>query len=271
MKCNLIPGRSDLSVTIFIPSDCNNNCKFCTSKESYHTRVSDLDSVIKSINKFHKENPLAKYVRSVVITGGEPLSDLKVLSKILKVIPLEYAIYINTIVPTNKYNEKELAKFINKSRIDALNISRHCVDLEKDKEFYTDTISSDEFVKMIHKPIKINSFTSPDDNFLKKIKRWNKYDNVSLSFRADYRNIDFSNLRTLDTDIVNKILSIKHVKYINHGGCDVCFNVGFVRKGFYFSYHRGMEKSSISFGNNKYLIVNDIIIHQDGEISYDWN
>lgn len=270
MTGDLIPGRSDLSVTVFIPADCNNNCRFCTSKASYHQRISDPDAVIKSIKKFCEEDSLAKYVKSFVITGGEPLTDFDVLSKVLTAIPFHYDVYVNTIAPTNVYSEKKLAKFVNKSRIDALNISRHYATLKKDKAFYSDSIASDEFVTRLHKPVKINSCTSLDDDFLAKIKRWKKYDNVFLSLRADYRNITAADLKTLDEGIVNKILSIKHTKYISHGGCDVCFNVEFERKGFHFAYHRGLKHSSILFGNGKYLIVNDIIIHQDGEIAYDW-
>lgn len=265
-----IPGREDLSVTVFIPTDCTNNCRFCTSKASYSEKKPDLKKVIYSIKDFCKNDPLAKYVKSFVITGGEPFANLDVLSEVLKAIPKKYKIYVNSSVPTAVYTEKKLAKYINKSRIDALNISRHGINIDKDRGLFSNDIASDEFITKIEKPIKINSITSENDDFLEKIKRWSKYKNTSLSLRADYRYIKPEDLKTLDCKIVNSILNIKNVNYVNHGGCDVCFNVTFERNGYYFSYHRGLKKSSVPFGNDKYLIVNDIIIYQDGKTSYDW-
>ena len=33
----LIVGRSNLSITVFVPWDCENKCPFCTTKSLYHT------------------------------------------------------------------------------------------------------------------------------------------------------------------------------------------------------------------------------------------
>ena len=52
-----IEGRSKLSCTIFVPSDCNNHCKFCTSKQMYKQRTCDMDAIIAQIKKIN-ENPL---------------------------------------------------------------------------------------------------------------------------------------------------------------------------------------------------------------------
>ncbi len=267
----IIPGRSNLSVTVFIPSDCSNNCKFCTSKQSYHERVSNLDSVLSSIKRFLKEDPLASHVQSFVITGGEPFADLTILSKIIKAIPHRYKIYVNTTLPTNRYDEKTLAKYINTHRIDGLNISRHCDTFEQDTLMFSKNIASDIFVEMVNCPVKINSVVSKDTNFAARLKRWKNYSNVHVSFRADYRKVTRESLKDLSDPVIGAILEINKVKHVSHGGCDVCFDVSFRRKNQYFSYHKGLEHSSVPMGNNgEYLIVNDIIIKQDGEISYDW-
>lgn len=270
-KISYIPGRSNLSVTVFVPSDCSNNCRFCTSKRSYSERKADVCSVIKSIKKFCKKDPLAEKVSSFVITGGEPLANLKILSLILEAIPARYKVYVNTTVPTNVYSEKKLAAFVNSSHIDALNISRHTSSIKKDRAMFSKNIASDEFVGMLIKPVKINSVTREGDDFVGKIKRWEKYRNASLSFRADYRRINSQNLRTLDDPVVTSLMNVKHAKHVSHGGCDVCFDVTFRRKNFYFSYHRGLEHSSLPLGTDgSTIIVNDIIIYQDGTLSYDW-
>ena len=55
-----IPGREDLSVTVFIPTDCTNNCRFCTSKASYSEKKPDLKKVIYSIKDFCKNDPFTQ-------------------------------------------------------------------------------------------------------------------------------------------------------------------------------------------------------------------
>lgn len=270
-KISYIPGRGNLSVTVFIPSDCSNNCRFCTSKQSYHERVSNLDSVLSSIRRFLKEDPLAEHVQSFVITGGEPFADLTILSKIIKAVPHRYKIYVNTTLPTNRYDEKTLARYINTHRIDGLNISRHCDTFEQDTLMFSKNIASDIFVEMVNCPVKINSVVNEDTNFAARLKRWKNYSNVYVSFRADYRKVTRESLKDLSDPVIGAILEINKVKHVSHGGCDVCFDVSFRRKNQYFSYHKGLKHSSVPMGNNgEYLIVNDIIIKQDGETSYDW-
>lgn len=41
-----IKGRSNLSCTIFVPWDCNNHCRFCTSKHMYKERTCDMDAIL---------------------------------------------------------------------------------------------------------------------------------------------------------------------------------------------------------------------------------
>ena len=50
-----IKGRSNLSCTIFVPWDCNNHCKFCTSKQMYKQRTCDIDAILAQIKKINEE------------------------------------------------------------------------------------------------------------------------------------------------------------------------------------------------------------------------
>ena len=263
---NLHRGRGNLSATIFVPSDCTNNCKFCTSKESYKERQPNIEKVLKSIRKLNKVG----WVESFVLTGGEPFADLDILSIILSEISPSKKVYVNTTLPTNKYSENELANFINNSRIDGVNISRHATTYEKDQAFFSKNIASDSIVEKIERPIKINHLATNGENVKKVVDRWSKYSNVIVSLRADYRKVTKASLKDLTDDLTNEILNIPGVTYVSHGGCDVCFDIVFCYDGrFYFSLHRGMEYSSILFGNE--LIINDIIVSQDGDIYYDWD
>ena len=263
---NIHLGRNNLSATIFVPSDCTNNCKFCTSKESYHKRKPNLEKVLKKIKKLNKID----WIHSFVLTGGEPFADLDILQKILDTISSKKQVYVNTTLPTNRYTENELANFINGSRIDCINLSRHCDTSEKDKMFFSEYIAQDHIVSKLKKPVKVNSIIKKDTNIKKVLDRWCKYSNVFVSFRADYRDITKASLKDLQDDITLAILNTNKVKYLSHGGCDVCFDVNFCYKDtFYFSYHRGMEHSSILFGDE--LIINDVLVSQDGKLYYDWN
>lgn len=42
-------GRSDFSVTVYVPWNCTNNCKFCSSKKDYEKIKSDFSKLKESL------------------------------------------------------------------------------------------------------------------------------------------------------------------------------------------------------------------------------
>lgn len=62
-----IKGRSNLSCTIFVPWDCKNRCKFCTSKGMYSERDKDMEAILAQIEKVNK-NPLISELKSTINT-----------------------------------------------------------------------------------------------------------------------------------------------------------------------------------------------------------
>ena len=44
-----VVGRSNLSVTGFVPCDCEKHCTFCTSKEFYSSMECSLPKVLMSL------------------------------------------------------------------------------------------------------------------------------------------------------------------------------------------------------------------------------
>lgn len=270
MSTNLIPGRQNLSVTVFVPSKCENNCTFCTSKLDYDAYECNIDKVLKKIRKLSKTGFVKECVDSFVLTGGEPFADLDVLEQILDAIPKEKRVYVNTTFPTNTYSENELALFVNTHRIDGVNISRHCETFEQDTKMFSKNIAKDGIVRMLNVPVKINALLKDGSKVETYLKRWESYNNVSISFRADYREVTRETLRLLSDPILDKMYEIGGAQYLRHGGCDVCFDVVFLYNNhMFFSYHRGLESSSVPFGSN--LLVNDVIVFQDGVIAYDWD
>ena len=87
----------------------------------------------------------------------------------------------------------------------------------------------------------------------------------TISFRRDYRTVKTEeDLRGEDTTL----LTLKDIfgDYTS-GGCEVCNDDVF--KNGKVHYHRGKESTLIKKKNS--LIVNDIIIKQDGSLYLDWD
>ena len=74
-----VVGRSNLSVTVFVPWDCEKHCPFCTSKEFYSSMECSLPKVLMSL-----EYLCSTGIREVVVSGGEPFSNLDGLEQILQ-------------------------------------------------------------------------------------------------------------------------------------------------------------------------------------------
>ena len=78
-------GRTNLALTVFVPYDCQNNCNFCTSKESYKTDKPSVENVKFQLNRFFEDFNYP--IKDVVFTGGEPMSNITVLKDLVKIVP----------------------------------------------------------------------------------------------------------------------------------------------------------------------------------------
>lgn len=260
---NFVIGRSNFSPTVFVPWDCANNCRFCTSKADYKRFTPNLNNVVDSIKIVTKMG-----FDSIVLTGGEPFANLQGLIKLLSIIPDGIKVYINTTLPAD--NAENIIYLINNHpKISAVNISRHGNYYLQDTCFFNGNIFTDEQISAITKPIRINCLVSNTTSIFSVIKRWQHIPNCHVVFRADYRKVTQSTLKTLNDPFINQCT--KYANYVSHGGCDVCEDIVFYSHytKTYFSYHRGLEKSSLRIGDT--IIINDLIIKQDGSMYYDWD
>jgi organic radical activating enzyme len=253
-----IVGRSNLAATIFVPYDCKNNCSFCTTKHEYaDTSNFSVKKILKQLDIINKMPD----VRDVVFTGGEPFADIKLLDEMIQKISDDKYIFVNTTLPYD--TAIEAVEYINNSRINSVNISRH-IDriISRRSDFLFDSIN---------KSIKINCVVFrdySDEAILDFIGMYQGY-NRTISFRADYRTINKSNLSTLDDPFFQQLVSLG-LTYVGSSSCSVCNTDSFLTKdGFEVSYHRGIENSALKVGET--VMVNDIIIKQDGSLYYDWN
>ena len=251
-----IKGRSNLSCTIFVPWDCHNHCRFCTSKQMYKERACDMDAILAQIKKIN-QNPL---ITEFVLTGGEPLADIEKCQILLDA--MEKPCFVNTTFPLEGDVQKRI-DFVNNSKIAGINISRHM-----HQKFYEPILPMEDF-KKIAKFIKLNVVLSEAfdvdvfDSFIQPLKGMS---NLNICIRADYRNITKDNLKNRD-EVFEKL--IMKYDYTVSGGCMVCNDDRFYNDDFEISYHRGMEHSLVKYGNRRY--VNDVLITIDGMIYDDWD
>lgn len=256
---NFIGGRDDLAVTIFVPWDCQNNCKFCTSKKEYSKYELDIEKTKESIYRLN-ELGFDKFV----FTGGEPFANLDKLKELISIIDKDKTVYINTTLPIK--NIERTVDYINEeNRIKSISVSRH-----SDKTVNLNNIATDKILGFIKKPVRINSLVDCNLNIMDMVDRFSVYNNVMLNLRVDYRFVTKDNLKIFDKITVGLNENKDYVMTYN-GGCNVCHNFEFTRlsDGFRVQYHKGLELSSFVVRNT--LVYNDLIVKPDGNIYYDWD
>lgn len=262
-----VVGRNNLAATIFVPYDCGYNCPFCTTKHEYADMSSfSLEKIIEQIKIINR----MPAVQDVVFTGGEPFADLISLQLLINAVDVRKSIYINTTLPIRDI--KQTLHFISKNRgkISGLNVSRHIDSFVSNK-------SDIALGELAYMPIRINCVLSREysDEELKDFIEIYKHTNRVINFRADYRHITFDNLKTLEHKMIKQLLDLG-LFYVASNGCLVCntdyftyHDDRFVIENYLIVYHRGIERSSVRLGET--IIVNDIIIKQDGSMRYDWD
>jgi organic radical activating enzyme len=255
-------SKNGATVTIFVPYDCQNNCPFCINKAEYaDTTGFSIDEIIQSFYKLHMMMPSC----NVVFTGGEPLADLKALQRLIDTIPVTHKIFINTTLPTGKYNKYEVADFLNRNRhkITCINVSRHL------KKYVSET--SDDIFNLIKVPFRINCVLYDKfvgDDMKKFVARFRIYDTY-IQFRRDYTKTTLENLYDeADDYILRTLKSTFESGRMFHRDTFRCGYEFFV-DGYRVTYHKTLPYSTIN--ENGYDILTDIIIRQNGTILSDWN
>lgn len=267
-----IKGRNNLATTIHVPYDCDNNCKFCSSKCQYKKYKADPDKVKKCVLETNKLD-----FKDYVITGGEPMSNIKFLKELVELLDRRKNVYINT-----SFINKDVPKFIElvnrDSKIRGVNISRHCTSYEEDVKMLNN-ILEDEYILLINKPVKINVVLSDDNSHPDKlneiIERWSVINelkdkkNISVSFRRNYNTKDTNKLHYPDQHLID-LWGLSSEGLLGTTQCDVCYTANFNRGDLNYGYHKGYPLTSVDLGNNV-CSINDIVISQDGHLSYDWD
>lgn len=271
-------GRSDFSVTVYVPWNCTNNCKFCSSKKDYERIKSDFERLKESLRLIRDS-----FLPIVVFTGGEPSSDIDKLRQLLKIVDNK-VVYINTSLP--KRNCREFIEIVNSTEcIRSISISRHCHTFEEDSEILYQ-IAEDEVIATIKKPVRINVVAQNEDSFSadslrKYVSRWTRIakmkggpNSLLLNLRGNYiiqRKTDLHEMT--DSKEINVLAS--NYYYQSHSFCNVCDTCTFIKfdenrqEELVINYHRGVMTTAVRFAD--IVEINDLIIFQNGDICYDWD
>lgn len=261
--------KKDKMCTVYFPADCKNNCKFCTSKVFYENNRPNREKVLEWLYALADSD-----VSEIVFTGGEPMSDIDLLEKMLEICK-DKNVYINT---TFLNNEKDVfVDLVNRySCVRGINISRHCETYEKDL-LLLDGIAEDEAILDINCNVRINCFVGEKISKEKMesiIKRWEKIwkrkNNKSLdvSFRHDYNVITPEILHLLDTDSIKAATEVGN--YYGRVYCHACDKVLFKSKnGMDFRIHRGLQNTRVKIGN--ITEMQELVLFPDGILCTDWD
>ena len=261
--------KKDKMCTVYFPADCKNNCKFCTSKVFYKNNKPNPKKVLKWLHALADSE-----VSEIVITGGEPMSDLNILKEILDICKNK-TVYINTTFLEN--GKDEFIKLVNSHKcVKGINISRHSTSYKKDS-LYLYGIAHDEDILKINTNVRINCFVGEkiDKNNMKKVlNRWEKIwkqkkgQKLDVSFRHDYNKIVNENLHLLNTESI--IAATEVGNYYGRVYCHACDKVLFKTKnGMDFRIHRGLPNTRIKIGN--IVEMQELVLFPDGILCTDWD
>lgn len=261
-------GRNNLALTVFVPFDCKNSCSFCTSKKEYHCHKPNFKEVERNLYRMVWNSSDCDIIKDIVFTGGEPLADISILDTLISTLPDRLNIFINTTLP--KDSVEEFYSYLdtkNGKRISGISVSRHTSSYKTDCQGLHD-IATDEQIYMIAEKVntRINVVLNNDTNIEEIVNRWN--DCVAINLREDYRHI--TNNEMLHSPYTDRAMAlVKKYDFVKHTSCEVCDTIcyKFGEKNIY--YHRGLPKTYII--HQDYDEYNDIVIWQDGVVSFDWD
>ena len=254
------------TVTVFVPSDCQNNCPFCVNKEEYENMEGfSLEKICDSIRTMDEITPYCDFV----FTGGEPFSNLDSLQVLLDQVPKTHKIYINTTFPVfADRTGDDMIEFVekNKDKITCINISRHLLPYVEE--------SPDELIARIPTKTRVNCVLYrdyPRDQLVQYMRRFKKY-NIPIQFRFDYTDTTPENLYDEEHDMILKDLK-EFCRYTGLDGCRMRCGYHFDFEGLELTYHKTLPYSTIveNDGEQTYDILYDILIKQNGDIHGDWD
>ncbi len=260
-----ISSKKDRMVTVYVPFDCKNKCKFCTSKGTYRNGT-DKEKILKWLRSFRDSS-----LTEIVFTGGEPLEDLESLKEMLEIVSNKN-VYINTLLPEKSANE--FIEFTNThSFIKGINISRHYSTFKHDQLNNGYVLAEDDVLSKFKCNVRINIVLNEINRkqIIEYIERWKKVGkrDLDVTFREDYNKVTINNLHDLENETIC-LLSDKY-EYFGQIYCHACDKILFKDRDFggIIRYHRGLNCTRVRIGN--VIEMQELVLFPNGELCSDWD
>jgi hypothetical protein len=222
-----------------------------------------------------------------VFTGGEPLADLERLDELVAIVrrsSCEVKIYANTSLNLTEEQESRAIEYLHlcgerEDKINGISVSLPYADVEMfNAKGYVALKRLVSAKPWPYNFIRVNSVIRGNEGgaqirkFISAIlEPRGEFGVRSINFRKDYTECTQANLNDCHDPFLSTLMGMEDLSYQGHGGCLVCRNDVFWPRGdmsHRVTYHRGVESTSLRYGD--FLIINDLVIKQDGEIRYDW-
>lgn len=286
-------GRMERPATVFVPWDCGHHCPFCTTKAEYETKyhAEKLDYYFTRQKESLRRLLEYNFVDDVVFTGGEPLADIARLKELLGIVcaaeNIDRRVYINTSFNFDASQEGMVYQFLvdesQRNRINGISVSLPYADVGMMNARGYAFLGRLMHTIAGHSPynwVRINSVVKGNESaeqirrFVKEVLSFgdeNGFGVWSINLRKDYTECTQANLNDCHDPIMQTLMGMPDMPYKGGGGCLVCRNDVFWPNNdamHRLTYHRGTENTSLRYGD--LMIINDIVIKQDGEIRYDW-
>lgn len=282
-------GREERPLTVFVPWDCGHHCPFCTTKHEYETKypAEKLDYFFNRQKESLRRILEYGFVDSVVFTGGEPLADVSRLDELVGLVRQgrsDVKIYVNTALNLTEEQEARAIEYLHlcgkrEDKINGISVSLPYADVEMfNAKGYAALKRLLSVKPWPYNFIRVNSVIRGNEGcaqirkFITAIlEPCREFGVWSINFRKDYTECTQANLNDCHDPFVDTLMGMRDLTYQGHGGCLVCRNDVFWPQDDMMhrvTYHRGVERSSLRYGD--FLVINDFVIKQDGEIRYDW-
>lgn len=282
-------GRDERPLTVFVPWDCWHHCPFCTTKHEYETKypVEKIDYFFNRQKESLRRMLEYGFVDSVVFTGGEPLSDISRLDELVEIARQGrdgINIFLNTSLNLTDDQETRAIEYLcsidaRGYKVNGISVSLPYADVEmfnakgyaalkrlmRMQSWPYNFVRVNSVVRGSESSAQIRKFVSAILATRKKLGVW------SINFRKDYTECTQANLNDCHDPFLSTLMGMEDFTYQGHGGYLVCRNDVFWPRDDMMhrvTYHRGVESISLRYG--EFLVINDFVIKQDGEIRYDW-
>ncbi len=166
-------GNASLRLYVKITDVCMASCKFCAnecSKDYGKIDFKKLEYVVRYLDN-------NKYLSGISITGGEPMTNPNTLNSLINLL-FEINPNMDICISTNGMNIREFEHFDNINRVEAIHISRHHYDDEKNNEIFGSTMAKAKDIMYLQdklddkKIININTMIMKSGiNCLEEIKK----------------------------------------------------------------------------------------------------